>query len=195
MPKRIYRAWTPGEEDRFPSWIASNQHLGWKEKARKYSVECKPRSEESLRTKLRLLAQAKRPPSQRTRKIQSQLRRMTSKRRCRDHQGDWRHTSPINNPVLSEHGFKDLGPPLQSVMQREPIYAFHAPHDHQTVRPTLLATPSAKILWDGGNAQCASIRARTVIPRIAGRVRGHEQPRTIDLLWQVAYHIAGRTRQ
>jgi hypothetical protein len=55
MAKRNYRAWTPCEESNFQSWVARHPDLTWSERARKYSIERKPRSAESLRTKHRLL--------------------------------------------------------------------------------------------------------------------------------------------
>jgi hypothetical protein len=55
MAKRNYRAWTPGEESDLEPWVALYPDLTWSERAKKYSIERKPRSAESLRTKLRLL--------------------------------------------------------------------------------------------------------------------------------------------
>lgn len=55
MAKRNYRAWTPDEESDLEHWVALYSDLTWSERAQRYSIERKPRSAESLRTKFRLL--------------------------------------------------------------------------------------------------------------------------------------------
>lgn len=52
MNRRDYRAWTPAEEASLLQWVNQHLDLSWKERAREYSATHKPRSDESLRSKL-----------------------------------------------------------------------------------------------------------------------------------------------
>ena len=52
MNKRAYRAWTPDEEAYLPKFVAQHPDLSWKQRAHQYSATRKPRSDESLRSKL-----------------------------------------------------------------------------------------------------------------------------------------------
>ncbi|KAL2841289.1 hypothetical protein BJX68DRAFT_278664 [Aspergillus pseudodeflectus] len=57
MGKRVYREWTPNEEARLPHWIVLHPESkwSWDMRAKEYSETIRPRTAESLRSKLRQL--------------------------------------------------------------------------------------------------------------------------------------------
>jgi hypothetical protein len=57
MGKRVYREWTPTEEAQLPHWIVlhPDSEWSWDKRAKEYSETIRPRTAESLRSKLRQL--------------------------------------------------------------------------------------------------------------------------------------------
>ncbi|KAI3041461.1 hypothetical protein CBS147353_11871 [Aspergillus niger] len=137
MAKRHYRAWTPGEEQDYPSWVARHLHLTWPERARKYSIERKPRTKESLRTKYRLLEKDIRRHRRPMCKTPSRLRRRIPWRQGRGQHRTWPSPNSISTPSPSEHRSDDPTP-LRMRMMRPPAPTRVArPQDHgQTARST-----------------------------------------------------------
>ncbi|GAA93136.1 hypothetical protein AKAW_11248 [Aspergillus luchuensis IFO 4308] len=110
MAKRHHRAWTPGEEQDNPSWVARHLHLMWPERARKYSIERKPRTKESLRTKYRLLEKDVRRHRRPMCKTPSRLRHRIPRRLGRGQHRTWPSPVSISAPTPSEHRSDDSGP-------------------------------------------------------------------------------------
>lgn len=155
MAKGHYRAWTPNEEDEYPSWVDCNRDLTWTERAKKYSKERKPRSKESLRTKYRLLQKDIRRHRHPIRKSSS--RRMP-RRQARDRRDAWLSRVSISTPSPSEDGPADSGPPRMHATRSTPPTRIVRPRDNRptarmTPRPKATISPSGERQNDGGVAR------------------------------------------
>ncbi|PYH68092.1 uncharacterized protein BO88DRAFT_463996 [Aspergillus vadensis CBS 113365] len=205
MPKRHYRAWTPGEEHDYPSWVARHLHLTWPERARKYSVERKPRTRESLRTKYRLLEKdirRHRPPNCKT---PSRLRRRIPQRQDHSQRKAWPSSISISTPTPSEHRLDDPSVVAMLAMrQRTPTRVA----SHQNQNQTVLST-QALILTSQFSAKRGShMRLMSGLvegwgnsPAAGNGSQHRASPRAsttsdeINRLWRLAYRVSGRTRQ
>ncbi|GAA93322.1 hypothetical protein AKAW_11434 [Aspergillus luchuensis IFO 4308] len=227
MAKRHYRAWTPGEEQDYPSWVARHLHLTWLERARKYSIERKPRTKESLRTKYRLLEKDIRRHRRPMWKTPSRLGRQNPRRLGRGQHRTWPSPISISTPTPSEHRSDDPSPLAMRVMRPPTPTRVARPQNHgQTARstqgPKLTVQSPAKYAHRRGfeTHWVGFVRVRGITPgracpkrrskqsdvlttfSVAGYEKEHRvpsrslvAPSKIDLLWQLLYHICGRTRQ
>ncbi|GLA78608.1 hypothetical protein AtubIFM55763_011622 [Aspergillus tubingensis] len=204
MAKGHYRAWTPGEEQDYPSWVARHLHLTWLERARKYSIERKPRTKESLRTKYRLLEKDIRRHRRPMCKKPSRLRRRIPRRQGRGRRKTRSSPISISTPTPSEHRSDDPSPLAMRVMRPPAPTRVARPQDHgQTARST--QGPKSTVQ---SPAKCAHRRGFEMhwVRKGPRDHSGYEKehgapsrslvaPSKIDLLWQLLYHICGRTRQ
>ncbi|GLA79100.1 hypothetical protein AtubIFM55763_001768 [Aspergillus tubingensis] len=210
MAKRRYRAGTPSEENEYPSWIARNLHLKWPQRAKKYSIERKPQSKESLRTKYQLLQRdirRHRPP----------LRKSSSRHRCRipkppihDRRGAWLSRVSISIPTPSEYSPGGSPRPMR-VRRPAPARVAGPRHDGQTARTRMAQGRQAIIktstqretgrdvtrrqvegsLNHLGTQQCVCLTLLGIELEKAGMIpsRWLRAPPKIDLLWKLLYPL------
>ncbi|BCR99954.1 uncharacterized protein AKAW2_50296A [Aspergillus luchuensis] len=203
MPKRHYRAWTPGEERDYPSWVSRHLHLTWPERARLYSIERKPRTRESLRTKHRLLEKDIRRHRRPNSKPSSRLRRRIPQRKDHSQRKAWPSPISISTPTPSEHRLDDPSAvAMPGIRRRTPTRVISAKRgSHMCLMRGLVKG------W--GNSPGKSMppcrdRSPLTLTTFLGAGNGSERrasPRAsttsdkIDRLWRSAYRVSGRTRQ
>ncbi|GLA78706.1 hypothetical protein AtubIFM55763_011720 [Aspergillus tubingensis] len=224
MPKRHYRAWTPGEERDYPSWVSRHLHLTWPERARLYSIERKPRTRESLRTKHRLLEKDIRRHRRPNSKPSSRLRRRIPQRKDHSQRKAWPSPISISTPTPSEHRLDDPSAvAMPGIRRRTPTRVVSHQNQKQTAPSTralkLTSQISAKrgshmclmrgLVKGWGNSPGKSMppcrdRSPLTLTTFLGAGNGSERrasPRAsttsdkIDRLWRSAYRVSGRTRQ
>lgn len=118
MAKRQYRAWTPEEENDYLPWVARHEHLTWPDRAKRYSIERKPRTKESLRTKFRLLEKAIRRHRRPTCQARSRIRRRIPSGQDRGLLETWSGSISISTPTPSEYSSDDQRPLPMRTMTR-----------------------------------------------------------------------------
>lgn len=115
MARRQYRAWTPEEERDYLRWVARHEHLTWPDRAKRYSIERKPRTKESLRTKFRLLEKDIR---RYRRQARSRIRRRIPSGQDRGMWKTWSGSISISTPTPSEYSSDDQRPLPMGTMTR-----------------------------------------------------------------------------
>jgi hypothetical protein len=133
--KRNYRAWTPDEERELQSWVDRHPNLKWSERARKYSIERKPRTAESLRTKHRLLKKNIRRHQRSILTERSRHRQLSAKRQRRGQREAWLSSISINTPSPSEYDIEVQSAEMQIKPRQKPTSRSH--HDQPTVQPLI----------------------------------------------------------
>ncbi|KAI3120538.1 hypothetical protein CBS147326_9422 [Penicillium roqueforti] len=170
MGKRRYREWTPTEEARLLHWMVlhPDSEWSWDTRAEKYSKTIRPRTAESLRSKL--------PQG------------MTAKQ-ARKEQQRTRDALPLTTtgvPLYRTHTkFRDIGAGPEEVER-----------GGQAV-PTAELSGSSPMNQVGkspvrGKALVRSVQDWKTSSLAQQPVRGPS--RTMDLVWQLVHQFAGRTR-
>ncbi|GAA92351.1 hypothetical protein AKAW_10465 [Aspergillus luchuensis IFO 4308] len=205
MPKRHYRAWTPGEERDYPSWVSRHLHLTWPERARLYSIERKPRTRESLRTKHRLLEKDIRRHRRPNSKPSSRLRRRIPQRKDHSQRKAWPSPISISTPTPSEHRLDDPSAvAMPGIRRRTPTRVVSHQNQKQTAPSTRALKLTSQISAKRGSHMCLMRGLVKGWGNSPGAGNGSERrasPRAsttsdkIDRLWRSAYRVSGRTRQ
>ncbi|PYH67094.1 uncharacterized protein BO88DRAFT_427262 [Aspergillus vadensis CBS 113365] len=186
MSKRHYRAWTPSKEQDYPSWVVYYLHLTWPERARKYSIKYKPRIKESLWTKYQLLEKDIRQHCYPICKIPSRLRHNPSPLRIRMIRllTSTYVALPQNHGQTAQliQGPKSTVQSLAKCAHRRGFktHWVHKAYPIQWLKQSDVLT----IFFIAGNEKDNGIPSRSL-----------NAPSKIDLLWQLIYHVSGRTRQ
>ncbi|RDH26633.1 hypothetical protein BDQ94DRAFT_164322 [Aspergillus welwitschiae] len=198
MPKRHYRAWTPGEEHDYPSW--------------------------SLRTKYRLLEKDIRRHRHPNCKPPSRLRRRIPPRQDHRQRKAWPSPISIGTPAPSEHRLDDPSAVAMPAMRpRTPTRVSGHQNQNQTAPSTWASKLTSQFSAERGSHMClmrglvegwgnspsksmppCRDRSPLTLTTFLGAGNGSERrasPRAsttsdkIDRLWRSAYRVSGRTRQ
>lgn len=213
MSKRGYRAWTPGEEAKLPCWVAQHSNLTWEERAHQYSVTCKPRSGEAIRSKLQNLRKGikrHRPLNKRG----SNLRSNTAKTAKTARKQRRRETPSLSVCLPHMHseqeGDEAPGQAAPVLRSQQESYASpqHCAEDRlsqykQTTMARYVGQQKHHSSWSYGKTFAIYVRRAilTVHPGIGVKGLGwhlssfQASPRKMALLWKLVYRIAGRIQQ
>ncbi|KAI3120201.1 hypothetical protein CBS147326_9549 [Penicillium roqueforti] len=189
MGKRGYCEWTPTEEGRLLHWMVlhPDSEWSWDMRAEEYSKTIRPRTAESLRSKLRQLRKNIR------------RRRSVRRRQARIAQGK------TAKQVRKEQQRTREAPPLATT--RVPAHRTH-PKSRDKEGPEQVesggqAVPTAELSRPSPMNQVGEcpVRGRALVRSIQDSKISSlaQQPvrgpfRTMDLVWQLVYQFAGRTR-
>jgi hypothetical protein len=176
LDKRNYRAWTPDEERELQSWVDRHPNLKWSERARKYSIERKPRTAESLRTKHRLLKKNIRRHRRPILTERSRPRQLSAKRQRRGQHRSWLSSISISTPSPSDYEPKGQSPEMQVKARQKPTSRSH--HDQLTAQPPMPRAQrpearrmrSVKISLERRNAGSTSEDPGRPTPDLSGRI-------------------------
>lgn len=175
VDKRNYRAWTPDEERELQSWVDRHPNLKWSERARKYSIERKPRTAESLRTKHRLLKKNIRRYRRTILTERPRPRQLSAKRQRRGQHKAWLSSISIRTPSPSDYEPKGQSPEIQVTRQKTTSRSYH---DQQTAqlpkpgarRPEARQMRSVRVPLDRWNAGNTLEDPGRPTPDLSGRI-------------------------
>ena len=211
MGKRGYREWTPTEEARLPHWVVLHPEpeWSWDMRAKEYSKTVQPRTAESLRSKLRQLRKniKRRRP---VRRRQARTAQGMTAKQARKEQQRTRERSSIATtrvPTGRMHtNLRDIGAvpeQAESRVQAVPTAEFSKspPMTQVGMRSPVRNRALARSVQGKINIfQTAPVSALTLMGHVDSKASSLSQPpvrgpsRTMDLVWQVIYQFAGRTR-
>ncbi|KAL4918112.1 hypothetical protein BDW62DRAFT_210808 [Aspergillus aurantiobrunneus] len=189
MGKRGYREWTPTEEARLLHWMVlhPDSEWSWDMRAKEYSKTIRPRTAESLRSKLRQLRKNIRRHRPVRRRQARTAQGMTAKQ-ARKEQQRTREAPPFATTRVPAHrthtNFRDGAGPEQVESGGQAV-------------PTAEPSESSPMNQVGkspvrGRALVRSVQDSKTSSLAQQPVRGPS--RTMDLVWQLVYQFAGRTR-
>jgi hypothetical protein len=211
MGKRGYRAWTPTEEARLPHWMVlhPDSEWSWDMRAEEYSKTIRPRTAESLRSKLRQLRKniRRRRP---VRRRQMRIPQGVTAKQARKEQPRTREMSPLEATRVPAHrmhtGFRDIGAgPEQAERSGQAVLTAEFLRSLPTTqvgrkRPVLDRALVRSFQGNINTFQAATVRTLTRIGPLDCKASGRSQlpvrgpSRAMDLIWQIIYQFVGRTR-
>ncbi|CEL11751.1 hypothetical protein ASPCAL14848 [Aspergillus calidoustus] len=191
MGKRVYREWTPTEEARLPNWIVlhPDSEWSWDMRAKEYSETIRPRTAESLRSKLRQLRKNIRRRRPVPRKKARITQGMTAKQ-ARKEQQRAREMPPLvttRAPAHRKHtNFRDIrAGPEQVKSGGKAVPTTEFPRSPPTTQVGMKSPIRGRALARPDQDSKSSSLSQPP-------VRGPSQ--AMDLVWQLVYQFAGRTR-
>ncbi|KAI3098434.1 hypothetical protein CBS147333_9069 [Penicillium roqueforti] len=189
MGKRGYREWTPTEEARLLHWMVlhPDSEWSWDMRAKEYSKTIRPRTAESLRSKLRQLRKNIRRHRP-VRRRQARIARGMTAKQARKEQHRTREAPPFATTRVPAHRthtkFREGAGPEQVESGGQAV---------STAEPSK-SSPMNQV------GKCP-VRGRALVRSVQDLKTSslaqqpvHGPSRTMDLVWQLVYQFAGRTR-
>jgi hypothetical protein len=168
MGKRVYREWTPTEEARLPHWIVLHpeSEWSWDMRAKEYSETIRPRTAESLRSKLRQLRKNIRRCRPVPRRRASIAQGMTAKQ-ARKAQQRAREMSPLvtnNVPAHQKHTkFRDLSVgPEQVENEGQAVPTAEFPRSSPTTQLGMKSSVRNRALTRSDQGKMKTLQAATI---------------------------------
>ena len=211
MGKRGYREWTPTEEARLPHWVVLHPEpeWSWDMRAEEYSKTIRPRTAESLRSKLRQLRKniRRRRP---VRRRQARTAQGMTAKQTRKEQQRTRERPPLATTRVPAHrthtNLRDIeAGPMQAECRGQAVptaeFSRSPPMTPVGMKSPVQDRALARSVQGKMNTfQTAPVSALTLMGYLDSKASSLSQPpvrgpsRTMDLVWQVIYQFAGRTR-